>query len=409
MPPAYVEELERRRLSLFRLSPALPPDLTAQMGRSQISPAQGFPGYGTGKEYREYILSSVRQNGLTLKYAAEEVNVREVVLAAVQQNGLALKYALENTKRNRQVVLAAVRQNGIALRYAANALKNDIKIVSAAVRQNGGALRFAAEELQILLGEAAGDMLTFARSETATARLETAAARSEMADTRSETAASDTVRAAETKAARVRESELSSTLTAARAEIAEMVAAKKNWRAADDAKGERIAELEMQLQKQQQLQLQEHAIVDISSSAAKPSISDASDATPSTLKRIADVLDMSAERVVRVKRERDEHESRSELLDSMVTPLEEQRRILQQQATEVKSELIAACIPTKRRNDANIPRELFYYCTASYTSMQEIPWNCSENRAMTLAEGVRWACGRACLEERNDLSSFGAM
>ena len=93
----------------------------------------------------------------------------------------------------------------------------------------------------------------------------------------------------------------------------------------------------------------------------------------------------------RVKRECDDHTSHSELLDSMIIPLEEQRRQLQEQVTAATYALITAGVPTKRKRDEETP---FYYCSASHTSRQEVPWNEDKHRPMALAEGVEWVASQ---------------
>ena len=96
----------------------------------------------------------------------------------------------------------------------------------------------------------------------------------------------------------------------------------------------------------------------------------------------------------RAERERDEHESRADLQDTIIPPLEEQRRDLQEQVTEVARQLIELDVPMKRQRISDVP---FYYRglqVASDRAKLDAPWNTAEKRPMTPAEGVRWACAR---------------
>ena len=90
---------------------------------------------------------------------------------------------------------------------------------------------------------------------------------------------------------------------------------------------------------------------------------------------------------IKVKKERDDHESRGELLDSMVTPLEDQRRQLQKLVTKAKKALVEHGVPTKTMKDTDAP---FFYSDASYEDEQEVPWHAAFERPMTLEEGVDW-------------------
>ena len=98
-----------------------------------------------------------------------------------------------------------------------------------------------------------------------------------------------------------------------------------------------------------------------------------------------------AEAAVRVKKERDDHQSQVELLDSIVLPLEEQRRQLQELVTGATRVLLDAKVPSKRKSDSDAP---FYYCSKSYTSWQDVPWNEKERRPMALEEAVQWALAK---------------
>ena len=99
---------------------------------------------------------------------------------------------------------------------------------------------------------------------------------------------------------------------------------------------------------------------------------------------------------VEIKNERDDSQSRAELLDTMVFPTEERRRELQEQVTNVVRTMIEAGVPVREKsdNDDSIP---FWYCSRSYTAMQQVLWNEAERRPMTLEEAFRSQIGK--LEE----------
>ena len=100
-----------------------------------------------------------------------------------------------------------------------------------------------------------------------------------------------------------------------------------------------------------------------------------------------------AEAAVRVKKERDDHQSQAELLGSIVVPLEEQRRQLQELVTGATRALLDAKVPSKQKSDSSSDAP-FYYCSKSYTSWQDVPWNEKERRPMTLEEAVQWALAK---------------
>jgi len=95
---------------------------------------------------RLQLLQDVRQNGVALRYASDELQAdHEVVLAAVTKNGCALQHASRELKADREMVLVAVTQSGSALQYASNELKADRDFVLAAVTKDGWALEYALE------------------------------------------------------------------------------------------------------------------------------------------------------------------------------------------------------------------------------------------------------------------------
>ena len=100
-----------------------------------------------------------------------------------------------------------------------------------------------------------------------------------------------------------------------------------------------------------------------------------------------EALEQANKRAARVEQERDDHESERELLDSMVLPLEEQRRQLQEIVGDAAKALINRGVPTRVLPDADTP---FYYARNSWDTEQRVPWNAEADRPMSLAEGIAW-------------------
>jgi hypothetical protein len=100
-----------------------------------------------------------------------------------------------------------------------------------------------------------------------------------------------------------------------------------------------------------------------------------------------EALKQATKRVARVEKERDDHESRGELLDSMVSPLESQRRELQEIVGAAAKALINRGVPTRMLSDDDTP---FYYARNSWDTEQRVPWNVEADRPMSLAEGIAW-------------------
>ena len=100
-----------------------------------------------------------------------------------------------------------------------------------------------------------------------------------------------------------------------------------------------------------------------------------------------EALERATKRVASVEEERDEHESRSEFLDSMVSPLEKQRRELQEIVGAAAKALINRGVPTRVLPDDDTP---FYYARNSWDTEQRVPWNAEADRPMSLAEGIAW-------------------
>jgi hypothetical protein len=81
-----------------------------------------------------------------------ENSTKEEVLKAVKQYGLALKYASDELRGDREVVMAAVKQDGLALKYASDELRGDREVVLAAVWQDAYALSCASDEVIAEMG-----------------------------------------------------------------------------------------------------------------------------------------------------------------------------------------------------------------------------------------------------------------
>lgn len=98
---------------------------------------------------KEIVLAAVKNDGLALEYACEELRAdREIVLTAVKNDSLALRFACEKFKSDREIVLAAVKKNGYALEYASNKLKTDKEVVFVAIKDGWASLEYASDELK---------------------------------------------------------------------------------------------------------------------------------------------------------------------------------------------------------------------------------------------------------------------
>jgi len=93
---------------------------------------------------RDVVLRIVRDVGLALSFAAEDIrDDKAVVEAAVEQAGLSLRFASAACKADPAIVAKAVKSHGMALEYAATARRNERSIVAKAVENDGRALKFA--------------------------------------------------------------------------------------------------------------------------------------------------------------------------------------------------------------------------------------------------------------------------
>ena len=75
-------------------------------------------------------------------------NDKQAVLEAVKQDGIKLGYASEELRADKEVVLAALKQSDKAFRYVSGELKTDKEIVLAALNhKHYWLLRYTTEEL----------------------------------------------------------------------------------------------------------------------------------------------------------------------------------------------------------------------------------------------------------------------
>ena len=64
------------------------------------------------RDNREFMLEVVRENGLSLGYASQNLrSYHRLVLVAVRQNGKALKYASDEIKHNLDFIISGYRGN----------------------------------------------------------------------------------------------------------------------------------------------------------------------------------------------------------------------------------------------------------------------------------------------------------
>jgi tetratricopeptide (TPR) repeat protein len=103
----------------------------------------------TLKNDKEFVLGAIKVNDVALEYASEALkNDKDFVLAAIKESVAAFLHASKNLKNDKEVVLSAVKKSGYVLEYASDALKNDREVVLAAVKQTGYALEYASDSLK---------------------------------------------------------------------------------------------------------------------------------------------------------------------------------------------------------------------------------------------------------------------
>lgn len=106
----------------------------------------------TKSSTREEVLEAVKQYGLNIKYAHDDLKKdKGVVLEAVKNNRWAFAYAHDDLKKDKQFVLEVVKQNGWTLQYVYESLKRDKEVVLEAVKQNGCAFGYAHDDLKPFL------------------------------------------------------------------------------------------------------------------------------------------------------------------------------------------------------------------------------------------------------------------
>ena len=134
-------------LNLVRPASRLPAnqDDGAQDARSQAEPLTP-----RSNSNREAVLAAVQKDGLSLEFAAEELQGDvEIVLAAVKQSqGAALEYAAGALRNDEAFMLRAIYADPSAVKYASEQLKESKAIVMAAVTHFGFLVQHAAEPLK---------------------------------------------------------------------------------------------------------------------------------------------------------------------------------------------------------------------------------------------------------------------
>ena len=95
----------------------------------------------------DIILAAVKQNGLELQYASDDMkNNQDIVLAAVRQNYKALEFASYSLRGNRTIVLEAMKSDWYAFQYAT--LRNDYDVAMKAVVKCWAFLASLSKDLQ---------------------------------------------------------------------------------------------------------------------------------------------------------------------------------------------------------------------------------------------------------------------
>ena len=127
------------------------------------------PGAGL-RHNHDFILAAIKLHPRVLEYFGESINDPIFMLDAVRQSGMALAYASDELKSNPEIVLAAIRQKEYdnfsyeeklqldkvqldfyeaqSIQFASKKLQNDPNFVLSAVKQNGAVLVFVSEKLQ---------------------------------------------------------------------------------------------------------------------------------------------------------------------------------------------------------------------------------------------------------------------
>jgi hypothetical protein len=98
--------------------------------------------------------------------------------------------------------------------------------------------------------------------------------------------------------------------------------------------------------------------------------------------------DKHSKEVARIVRERDAALARSEMLDSIVLPLETMRSEMKTLLVDAKDALLDAGVPKRQKLDKDVP--YWYGQHSSWSGAVEVPWNVEAKRAMTPKEGIVW-------------------
>ncbi len=98
------------------------------------------------KFFNQFKEDLLRYNTKALTYDEWSTN-RETVLKAVKNHGVSLKYATDELKKDKEIVLEAVKNHGDSLEYAAKYLKSDRQVVYSAVSNTSSSLKFASNNI----------------------------------------------------------------------------------------------------------------------------------------------------------------------------------------------------------------------------------------------------------------------
>jgi len=114
---------------------------------------QSEPGiiFSTIKKYKDdfnIVLECVKQDGMFLDFASDELrNNKEICLAAIKNNKAAFTFFSNELRDDKEFILECAKHNGYILEIMDDNYKDDYDIVMAAVKNDGHTLEFASERL----------------------------------------------------------------------------------------------------------------------------------------------------------------------------------------------------------------------------------------------------------------------
>lgn len=97
---------------------------------------------------KEFVLETVKKNGLELKNFKEFQDDKDVVTKSIEQNALSLQFASNRLKNYKNIVTLAVKNNFRALEFASDRLKNYKTLIIIAVKIDGMVLEFVSDRLR---------------------------------------------------------------------------------------------------------------------------------------------------------------------------------------------------------------------------------------------------------------------